>query len=78
MANVENGGFNMVIMYAAIRKRKNGKVDFSYGCEEEPERIFRNLSEFGVLKQYDVAAVEFTVKKILPNNESYYWNEEEK
>jgi phage terminase small subunit len=64
---------NKMKMYAAIRKRKNGKVDFAFGCETDWERLARNLAEVDELKNYDIAELKCTVTKVIPSNKSSYW-----
>jgi len=41
-------------LYVAIKNRKNGKLDFSYGIAVDPGEIGRNLSEMSELNVYDL------------------------
>ena len=63
-------------LYTAIHKRKNGRIDFSYGVEDDLGRMARNLAENGVITEYDIAELEIKVKGIIPSNTTDYWEED--
>lgn len=62
-------------IYCAIKKRKNGRLEPFFGLTKDPDEIGRNLNEEGELKNYNIAELETKILRIIPNTESYYWEE---